>query len=308
MTDRLYIDGQDAFKAYGAFVTEGGYDALVAFPPLKSIDSNDWHEEDGLDADLSSPVLDTREISMTFGFTGDSLRFGNFIESLSNGVYHTFHFKEVGRTHRLRMMSAPSLKTVQTLGVATIQFADDFPLDGYAYTPPASTVQTYDDYELDGRPLTDYGVRVLAGTLDEILKSPAVKPNLLRNIGTVPGAIYDGQSVTFATKDVKVNCLMRAETLDELWRNYNALLYDLVRPGERLFFCNATGNEYPCYYKSAGVTEFYVSEPPWLKFSIVLVFTSFRVGGDEYLLASENDEIIITEDNNMSVQLGAIDL
>lgn len=296
MTDRIYIDGQDGFATFGVFVVEGGYDDLVAFPPLKPVESNDWHEEDGIEADLSAPVLDTREFAMKFGFTGDTHLFNEFIELLSDGAYHEFYFKEIGRTYRLRMVSAPALQTVQTLGLATIQFADDFPLDGYVYAEPESTIQSYYDYELDGRPLTDYGARVLAGTLDEVIKSPAVKQNLLRNIATLSGAMYDGEMVTFSTKDVKVNLLMRADTLDELWRNYDALLYDLVRPGERLLYVARTGYEYPCYYKSAVVSEFYADGRPWLKFSVTLVFTSFRAHGNDYLLAGEDGSLILDEE------------
>lgn len=303
MTDKLYIDGNDAFTAYGAFVAEGGYDELVAFPPLKPVDSNDWHEEDGIEADLSDPVLDAREALVKFAFTGDAMRFGEFIKLLSDNAYHTFYFKEIGRTYRLRMVSAPALQTVHTLGLATIQFSDDFPLDGYTYAAPSSTMPTGDDYELDGRPISDYGIHVLAGTLDEIMKSPAVKQNLLRNIGTKTGATYDGEFVTFQAKDVKLNCLMRADTLDDMWRNYNALLYDIVRPGERLLYVDATGLEYPCYYKSCMVSEFYASSDIWLKFSITLTFTSFRVSGREYILASEDDECIITEDGEYAIDL-----
>ena len=35
MSGRFYIDGKDAFTEYGIYVQEGGYNELVAFPPLK---------------------------------------------------------------------------------------------------------------------------------------------------------------------------------------------------------------------------------------------------------------------------------
>ena len=44
---------------------------------------------------------------------------------------------------------------------------------------------------------------------------------------------------------------------DEFWRNYNALLYDLTRPDERLLFVEYTGYEYPCYYKSCSSVSSY---------------------------------------------------
>ena len=62
MIGKLYIDGYDAYAAFGVFVVEGGYDSLVAFPPMKSIESNNWAEEDGEEFDLSAPTLRSREI------------------------------------------------------------------------------------------------------------------------------------------------------------------------------------------------------------------------------------------------------
>lgn len=303
MTGRLFIDGKDAFAQYGVFVSEGGCNELVAYPPLKPVKSIDWQEEDGIDADLSAPVPDSREFAMKFALAGRYSRLGAFVELLSGEAYHTFFFKEIGRTYRLRMVSHTSLDTALHLGFVTLRFADDFPMAGYTYAAPESTIPPCDDYRLDGRPLTDYGVRVLAGTLDEVEKSPAVKPNLLRNIATQGGAIYDGERVTFKSKEVKVKCLMRAATLSELWRNYDALLYDLVRPEERRLYVDAAGGEYPCHYKSCSVTEFYGTGKIWLVFTLTLVFTSFRLHGEEFVLASEDEEIVLTEQDDNAINL-----
>ena len=96
---------------------------------------------------------------------------------------------------------------------------------------------------------------------------------------------------------------MRAKNLTEFWRNYNALLFDLVRPGERSLYADSTGYEYPCYYKSCSVTEFYPTGKIWFKFDLTLVFTSFRIEDDEYLLASESGEWIMTEDGEFAIDL-----
>ena len=86
MINRLFIDGNDAYLQYGVYVTSGGYNELVAFPPLKSVESNDWQEEDGVEADLSAPVLNTREVQVKFAFSGLFSRFCAFIELLSDGA------------------------------------------------------------------------------------------------------------------------------------------------------------------------------------------------------------------------------
>lgn len=306
MTGRFYIDGKDVYTEYGVYVQEEGYNELVAFPPLKSVTSNDWQEEDGIEPDLSEPTLNTKEFSFKIVLTGMDYRWGGLIEKLSDKAYHTFDFKEIGRSYRLRLVSNPNTDLAMTLGFITLKLADDFPLDGYEYAEPESGIETYGDYELDSRPFTDYGVRILEGTLDEIQKSPNVKTNLLRNINTQNGALYDGEKVTYKTKDVKVNCLLRADTLDEFWRNYNALLYDLVRPEQRMLYVDETGYEYPCYYKSCSVSEFYASEKIWLKFTLTLCFISFRLEDDEYVLATEAREIVVTEDGEFAIDLRKI--
>ena len=42
MTGRLYIDGKDVYTEYGVYVVKGGWNELIAYPPLKTVESNDW--------------------------------------------------------------------------------------------------------------------------------------------------------------------------------------------------------------------------------------------------------------------------
>ena len=276
MTGRLYIDGKDIYAEYGVYVVQGGWNELIAYPPLKPIDNNDWQEEDGTEVDLSAPVLDTREIQLKVAFTELDSRFFALIRHLSDGAYHTFDCRYIERTYTLRLVAQPNLAVAHALGTTTLKFADDFPLLGYTYEKPASNIATYNDYTFDGRLFTDYGVRVLKGTLDEVKKTPTVKTNLLRNISTQMGVLYDGKNVTYKSKDVKINCLMRADTLNELWRNYDALLYDLILPNTHNLWVRELNKEFPFYYKSCQVTEFYPTDKIWLQFTLTVTFTTFR--------------------------------
>lgn len=303
MTGKLYIDGKDAYSLYGVFITDGGYNELACFPPLKSVASNNWAEEDGEEFDLSAPVLNTHELSIKFAYHGTNARYGALIELLSDKSYHAFDFREIGKTYRLRLVTQPNLSLAISLGLFTLRFADDFPLDGYTYLKPISTVAPQTGYELDGISFSDYGIYVLQGSEAEIQKSPAVKKNLLQNIASKSGAIYDGEFVSFQTKEVKLKCLMRAKTLQEFWRNYNAFLFGMTRPDERQLYVDSTGYEYPCYYKSCTVDKFFPIDKIWFEFSLVLVFTSFRVEGEEFLLASEDDILIITEQDDYAINL-----
>lgn len=279
MIGRLYIDGNDAYLQYGVYVVQGGWNELISMPPLKSVDYNDWQEEDGLEVDLSAPVLNTREVQVKFAVAGLYSRFPAMLEMLSDGAYHDFDCVYIGRRYRLRLVSENSRSITRPLETVTMKFADDFPLDGYRYVAPTSNVMPASDYLFDGDMFTKYGVRILQGTLAEVNKKAAVKPNLLRNINSVSGATYDKKNVTYKSKDVKMTCLARAESIDQLWRNFDALLYDLIRPYEHVLRSNATEEAFYFAYKSCSVSEFFPDGKIWLKFSLTL--TVYRKVSDE---------------------------
>lgn len=303
MTGTLFIDGKDAYLNFGVFITSGGYKELSCFPPMKAVSSIDWGEEDGVEPDLSDPRLDTKEASITFS-VHRAMLVGAFFDLISDRSYHTFDFREMGRVYKLRLVTESSLNVKPLLQTFTLRFANDFPLpDGYSYVQPQSTIFAQSGYEIDGRDLSEYGISILQGSDSEIQKSPSVKLNLLQNVSSRHGAIYDGQVVKFQSKEVKLSCLMRAKTMTEFWRNYNALLFDLIRPGERSLYVDNTGYEYPCYYKNCSVTEFYPTGKIWFKFDLTLVFISFRIEDDEFLLASESGEWIMTEDGEFAIDL-----
>lgn len=271
-TGCLYVDDVDVYTAYGVYVIDGGWGGLVAFPPLKSVTSNDWQEEDGLECDLSSPVLDTRTVTIKFAVAGDAENLYDFIALLSNAAVHEFRCEEIGHTFRLRLVGQSSLEYYEQLGFVALKFADDYPLNGYTYVAPTGGgIAARDGYKLDGVPFSDYGVILLQGTAAEMARVPSVKTALLRNIDTQEGAIYDTDSpVTFKSADIALPCLLRARTLAEMWQNWYALLYNLSLPGERTLYCRSLQREFPCHYKSCSVTTFSADVPVWVEFTLTL--------------------------------------
>lgn len=268
--NKIFIDDVDVYEDFGVSVTEGGFKDLAQFPPLKAIDKNDWQEYDGIEPDLSNPVLNSREIQIPFYLKGSTSDYQDFLDLLSDGAYHTVEC--LGGSWRLRLTQATNLKIADNIKVFTLKFAEDDPLEGYTYVAPSSTVTSRDDFKIDNKKFTDYGVTVLEGSLAEVLKGASVKQNLLRNIETQSGVIYDGNAVTYQAKDVKLNCLMRASNLTQLWRNHKAFLYDLIRPNERTLLVSYTGS-YKCHYKSCSVKAFYPFDKIWLEFTLTLTFT-----------------------------------
>lgn len=316
MKEQLYIDGKDVFTELGVATLQGNYGELVAFPPLKAVESNDWPEEDGKEFDLSSVALNTKDVALEFGFFNE-WKFNNFVALLSDMGYHDFYFPHLGRTFRLRLSSQNSFEMFSDTQRSKFTFANDFPrAEDYVYQEPVNTIPLPKGYELDDVDLSEYGILILQGTNAEILKAPAVKKNLLRNFKHGDGAVYDGEFVKFQTKDVNLKCLMRAPDIDTFWRNRDALLHDLIKlsaktdpqykysDAERTLYCDEWSESYPCYYKSCKTESFSPLGGVWWEFTLTLVFTSFRLEDTEYLLASEEGEFIITEDDEYYIDLG----
>lgn len=306
MNGKLFIDGLDVYEIFGLFVQSNSYVNLLPFAHLKSIDFNDWWEEDGIEPDLSNPTLDIREFNMSFATHKKTLT-DDFITLISDKAYHEFEFKEIGKTYKLRMLEQSGLFLIDGLETFSLKFADDFPFpENYVYVAPIANIVHRTGYELDGIDLANYGIAVLQGTKAEILKMPVVKKNLLSNYNGMHGVTYDGEFVKFQQKDVQIHCLIKANTIPEFWRNYNALLYNLTRPNERILYYEGTGLEYPCFYKACKGIETLIDGRMWYKFSITLVFISFRTEKGEYLLAMEDGDFVCTEDGEYLIDINTL--
>ena len=296
MIGKTYIDGIDIYSAYGIFITKGGYNGLITFPPLKKPDLNDWQEEDGIEVDLTNPKLDTKEFSITFAAHRQQ-KVQDFILQISDGAYHSFDLREIGQVFTLRMLSEPSREVMKSLEIFSLNFADDYPLKDYSYLPPVSSSVRQIGYTIGSKRLSEYGCWVLQGTESEIRKIPAVKQNLLRNNNSTAGAIYDPTVVTFQAKDVVINLSIMAGSLAEFWRNYKALLYDLTRAGENSIYSEITEETYLFYYKSASILDLNPSGSKiWCDFSVTITLMDFEIIPDATLLSCEDGILINTED------------
>lgn len=297
----FYIDGINSYE-YGVSVAWEGYKGIISRPQFKKIDFNDWPEEDGIEVDLSEPILDTRELNISFGCLNAEMAC-DFMVLLSDKGYHDFNFTEIGCKLKLRLVSQPNKETFIRLEKFTLQFADDFPFEDVVQKPVDLGVSQL-EYDLDDIPFSAYGVWLAEGADDDIEKSPAVKKNLLVNINNRKGAIYDGQKVVFQSKDVPLKCGIKASDIETFWKNYNALFHALIQSGERQFYSDRLGESYPCYYKSMDCNVFdIVSGCVWCEFTLTLVFTCFRVGEALCLLATEDDFVIMTEDGEFFIDV-----
>jgi hypothetical protein len=298
--DRLYIDGLDAAIEYGLFVEQYGYKELIQFPAFKTPDTTEWIDEDGIEVDLDAPQLDTRTLQIQFVIL--NVRYAeDLFDELASGAYHTFEFRELGKTYNLRMTQNGTFKQNVTLGKLTLTFADDFPEvpTGEYYALGKTDIRQV-GYEIDGIDVSQFGAYILDGTDESIRKAAAVRENLKISTKDISGIIYDNSAVTFKSKDVTLKLLINCDDITEFWRRYNALFSVLLDADERRFYYSALGNEYQCYYKSMSVSKFDIlrNGRVWCEFSVVLTFIDYRPVGQYMLLAHEDYDLVEVELDN----------
>lgn len=288
----LTIDGEDIFEKYGVVVSDGGLASLVRWPQLKAVESNDWFEEDGLEADLSAPRLASRDVEIPLSLVRGNDILG-LLAMLGSKTFHEVYSPDLGITYRLRYVSCGSVSTVGgEVGTASVTMADDFPLWGFTRNGLASTSFPTCGITVDGRDLSAYGVRVLQGTVDSFRQAAESKTPLTRDIATRDGLItdgvtgggltvekgpsYDNPAMRKKSRDVTVRCLMSRMTAAAFARNWMALLYDLTRPEGRTVTVAALERSFRCYYSSCSVERFYSATGGlWCEFSVNLVITGY---------------------------------
>lgn len=293
MKGDIYIDGIDIFSAYGANVTDG-LESLFLFPAIKEPEQNDWPEEDGIEVDLESIHLQTKEITLSFFADNPN----DLIDKVSQPGYHTIKVTSYEKEWRARLSSQSSNKLIKTSADFALKFIidePDRPILPEGYSPGTWVKDT--GYYIDEVNLSSYGVEIYEG-IDEITKSPAVKQNLIRSdISIIDGQIYDTDILVFSSMDVTFKCLFVASSMSSFWACYNAFFAKMIEPGERLLTVEATGLTYPVYYKKSGSFKLRSSKNKvMLEFGLTLGFISFRVEGKQYVLAAEDGSLIVTED------------
>lgn len=269
MVGKLYIDGKDAYTDYGIFVEQSGYKALVAFPAFKKIDTTEWDEYDGEEADLTEPMLDNRTISITFCIA-NSVLVEFLYTKLSDTAYHTFEFADLGKEYRLRLESNSAFGLYSKTGKITLTFVEDGAIEPTSKAPAYSNKES--GYFIDDIDLSQFGVSVLQGTDDTLRKFANIRPALITKSTAINGQIYDDNApVKVRAKDITISVGCRAK-IANFWGIWESLLWALSRPEYRAFRVPKYGIEYNCYYNGARVQRFEVigGKTAWFELDITL--------------------------------------
>lgn len=278
MKGDFLMDGASVYDTYGVFVLQNGYTGILSMPSFKSIETVEWLEEDGLDADLSAPVLDRRSFTLPLGFNDADL-LDDFFAAIGGAHAHTFGFSEIGRTRTLRCTNTGSLRRLVKDGSLALSLTEDVVTipNASPYATGATRVSQR-GYKLGNIDLSRYGCWLLDGSLQSADTPPAVRENLIVSSRRVAGQTYYGQTdgVVYKGRDISLSLLINARSVTEFNRCYDALFYALTQPGERTLKLGSNAAAKPCFYKSSRCNRLEIckSGTIWCQFTLTLTVTS----------------------------------
>lgn len=302
LTGRIIINGLDAFTNYGLVFQNDGLKSLLQMPQFKKVEVYDWHEEDGLEADLSAPLLDGRQFTLNFGISHPDAESEAqvLLSDLASQVYHTLHIPWLGRTYTVRYVNNGSFAQNARFDTLSLTFAED------AVTIPTVAVPTQETgismgYFIDDADFALYGCTVVKGTRDSFLKFAATKEALKRSVSTLSGIIYDsGDTVRLKSRDITVKLHIRTPDVPTFWARWYALWNAVLAPEARTI--EGDGMTFQCYYKSNAVQKFMptIEGGVWCDFSITFAVLAYSRGDEWLYLVTEDGVPVIFEEDDES--------
>lgn len=304
MVYNFTIDGVNIGDRFGVFISRGGYNELLAFPTIKDPESNDWPEEDGIEVDLSDPKYGAITARISFVAGNRNVFVSDFIDFVSTPGRRILRIRSLGREWTVRLLSNPQLTDYIGVTSFSLEFSIDEPvLPSFSNPVGGGLNLPVSAYELDGISFDRFGIVIEKGR-DEIIKIPAIKKTLSSSYRTSNGIEYDAEHVKFSSKEVTLKGCFIASNISRFWDCYDAFFGALIQPGLRSLYVDYMGEEYPCYYKKSDNFEIKdLSAYTIVSFSITLVFTVFRLGEMEYLLAAEDGCLIVCQDGDTLIDM-----
>lgn len=267
------IDNTNLLQRFGAFVTKGGWNEALEWPQFKAIRTNDWHEEDGIEADLTAPQVAARQFVIGMA-VNDRQKYKDLLQFLSEKVSRDWSDPSLPREFRLRWEGFSDLKYTDGLYLFNLKVAEDLPIIAERQPQPPQGM-TQQAWQIDGSSFSAYGAKMLQGAEQSLWHSPQAKTNLSVSVSNVRGATYDNEGrVSVAHREVTLPLLWTDSDKQRLWNNYEALLYTLTQAGEHKLTSSTHSRALPCYYKSLKVEQFFNDpERIWLQVALTLVLT-----------------------------------
>ena len=304
MVYNFTIDGVDIGERFGVFISRGGYNELLTFPAIKDPEPNDWPESDGIEVDLSDTRYGAVSAEISFVSGNRNIFVSDFIDFISTSGRHVLRIISLSREWEVRLSTNTQLSDYIGVTSFSLEFFIDNPVLPSFSDPIGGGINLPSSlYELDGVPFDRFGIVIEKGR-DDVIKMPAVKKTLSSSYRTSNGIEYDAELVKFSSKEVTLKGCFITSDISRFWACYDAFFGALIQPGLKSLYVDYMGEEYPCYYKRSDDFEIKdLSSYIIVSFSITLVFTVFRLGEMEYLLASENGCLIVCQDGKTLIDM-----
>lgn len=241
----------------GILLAEGALDWLVAYPPAKAPAIKiSWNEEEGAEISDEPPTADKKKADIRFLDTGGGAK--AFIDYLMERE-RRFTFAPLPDAVTLRVLSFPHLVYDPHFTSFSIRFEEvgaDFPSTKAAFHPVP--VRGSAAFLLDGVNVNRYGVHILEGSLDSLLRGGDAKPGLV-------GAVKRKREAYEAT----LHCHIGA-TGGAFFENRNAFLQALT--ARRVHTLTLpTGETMQSYYRDCTTREFFHDPRYWWTFDLKMM-------------------------------------
>lgn len=281
MLNRFFVDEKDAFDKWKISVMDGGYNQFVCLPPMKDVETNDWNEIDGIEADLSSPTAGGRTFTMSFICTGTYIDVHKFIEYLringidadgsNSGIYHILKSNDIGGlcvTARFINVGNVSFGNMHPPFIFPVTFADD---SGFIYDSsiPSPDTDSNGTPSIDEIPFLSFKIKLLDGTINNIYSGISVKEGLSVNIPDTNGVIYDINAYhKLKSGNISLKCHMKdgMKSVNSLLQSYKSFENLLFKPSVRTIKLSSD-IAFECYYVGCSVTNFFPADA-WLDFDL----------------------------------------
>lgn len=310
MRGSVIIDGID-IADLGMFILKGGDYDFLPFPERKEPEQNNWHELDGVDADLSEIYFKEKKVTVRFYIkadTGDEFLFNlnRFHALISAPGYRQLYSREFGKTFLLRYISCPAFahtggmyKAGTKRAEISVEFSMDNPLQvftGSTHLIPRNgrTSKTY--ISINNRDLADFGI-IVNECYNSVLRLPAVKSPLTRSISNINGLIaYTEAQTVFEAKQTVIECTMTANNREDFYYNYEALFNNLTIR-EAIPLSTFAYDDVSCYYSTMSGFEKLrpFASRVLIRFTLTLIHMS--PGLIQFLLGTQDNYLINTQDN-----------
>lgn len=292
-------------SSFGITLLNDSYKSLIEYPRMKSVNSNDWAEYNGIEPDLENPTLDVRSVTLNFYAKGE-YAYNEFMEYLLKYVCNEFYFAEINRYYKLRLDTTKLNEfrlTAQKFALTFIDYWPTYDTERQTHQTSYLHITNRSGFVVDGADMSDFGISVLEGTMTALMETPKTKDRLTINQNSINGAWYDcNTGPKLKSQDVTLKLLIRSADLKSVSADYYDFLNMLTRPGIRRLFLSDTMDEFPFHYVSCSVDNVHEklnSGCAGIAFNVTICIIE-RDSKIKRYLVDDTGEMFITDDSQTS--------